>query len=530
MFDWLRLMPPYYMFRSPVGANYVSSGIDLLSYRQVAGEWNLGFDGLVKRRFNENPLVPGGVLAAETAGVRRLEIPLLLASTGTFNGLLGLEDHIRRFAVPGAFLDYRTKPLASQPLMRIDILGGELVPKWNERLAENSRREALLKLDVQPFAYPASSPFLLASTGSMALPGSLQLASTPGDYPALLRIRVSPVLATSFMAGGAGVWQIDALGWTNFTDIPVAANERAGAFIGPAVLFLADVIPGTVIHDDYAPVSGEASQSIIRSFISTQGVASGWQRLVRGDPFESFMGPGDTRGWVGRFRLWAYMRLGPSQGQPWQITADVVNSDAVGHALASAAPIATLAPAVASGSPGGWGAQPSPAFQIIDLGEITLPAQIASYQSGAKSAIRIWAAPASANAQAVGVPTTTIDFAGVFFQPLDLTSGMLARGLVSPSHVGGNPKDLEIDARGRTVAHWLGNGSYVGDDILAHYRGDFPMNQTWTKEAPNELAIFAAARKNATGATGPLVHAGHMRAAVSVHYTPRFNFLGHGTF
>lgn len=525
MFTTFRLAPPQ---------GYNATYIDLLPRLNYNADWDLGDGGLLRRSFLENPLVPGGVLTTESAGIRRMSVPVVLASSASYS-LADLERNVRRAIRPGAWLEYQGH--GASTLMRIDIAGGDLVyERFSPRVAQVGRRPAMLRLDVQPFAYPASGMILLASTASVALPGNVGLATSMGDMPGYLRIILAATAgATRYPPG---VWNMDAVAWAVTNNAAVSLEAQNG--MATAVTLGGPTSVSS--YDQFAPPVGGAGGTTTNARIFPQA-ASGWRPaltwLSGWDPRTENFGIYKA----GRYRAYAWARLGPSQALPWMLSFDCVPN--LLQAMASAAPIATLAPAVASGTPGAWGAQPSPAYQLIDLGEVTVPPALPSGYDGLPSGqsldyhFRLWAGAAT---NSVGVSTPILDIGGAWLQHLDLSSGVLQRGLAQPTHsvagvATGSIKTgrLYLDGRPNRRSILITHGGASPGilhrneplgDALQNYRGDVPALIPHNfVGAPQNLSLISGARSAASGATGPIVHAGPIYAAVSVEYSPQFVFL-----
>lgn len=538
MFTTLRLAPP----RGVIG-----STVELLPFLDYNAEWDLGDAQVIQRAFTENPLIPGGVLTSETAGVRRMTLPLVLASTASY-GLSQLEHVIRQRTRPGAWMEFRGA--GASTLMRIDILGGDLVyQRFNPRIAQVGRRPARLVLDVQPFAYPASGMILLASSASVGLPGKVSLVpnSMPGDAPGYMRVIISPTTGAAGQLVAAGTWLMDSLAW--------AIDRRStNYFGGDQVLPIGSWFGGTpvvatrIANDRFVPLDpGGASQSV-RLF---PAAGQGWTPAVYFQSLLDITDPLQTDGQLqGRYRAFAYARVGPSMALPFllSIDSDVPRNGAGGAAygaLASAAMVATVAPGVATGTPGIWGAQTATAYQLVDLGELTFPAIPSGFyidgssNSALISRARLWVGPATTGTY--GVATPVVDIAGVFLQPLDWSAGVLPRGLAHPTHsLAGAPNGgieshrLYLDSRPQRrhvlLTREQSTGSTLANnwpfaDLTQHYRGDFPL-LPYTEDVQGAyLHIIGGARSIASGATGPVAYSHQMSAAVSVEYSPQFVFL-----
>lgn len=529
MFNHLRLMPPIH----EVGASgFISSGIDLLPWRMTNEPWELGAAGVKTRTYAEGPGIIGGIQTSEQSGVRLWSFPLMLASNGTYSGLQGLERAIRIAAQPGGWLEYRTALPgaigASSPVMRVDLLGGELVPQWNERVHQVARGRAQLLLETAPIAYPASSPFLLRTVASVQLPGTLTVdgASVLGEHGGYLRLTIRPRVATTWPVGS---WVPDALGFVCWREQGnVGAEQGDHLLLGGNDGGFASGIGGTQMANPMA-IPGQnflASVYCQRAYLPSWGQ---W-RQVRVNPRSQANGfrTTDYGFSSGRNRLFGYFRLGPSQGMPWQLIADTAPYGAENIApLASAQPVATLAPAVASGDPGAWGAQASPAFTVLDFGEITLPALGASgFKGSLQTWIRFWAYTPSS------VATSELDFGGLLLLPADKSS-LIVRGVHAPTTTMGSQYAGYWDGRPQAQLAWavaplasnLASIVPVADRV-GELRGGFPMMPAVAQSGENiRFQVWGADRKAASGAGEILVHANLKWAEVRVEYQPDFVFL-----
>lgn len=484
-----------YVLTSPQGSTY-----DLASYIDLSGDGPDFGDEAMAAHYAENPAADGGMLSFESIGIRTMRFPILVASAVTPSGLLERESQLRLAARPGATLDVTLFGYdQANPAVRFDVQTGRYKPAYRVRENMVGVRRGVLELDTPPYGYWPTS-IVLASVASIGIPGKLDIpnASLIGDVPGLGEIKIVQfgAPATNYPAG---TWRPDLLGWS------FGGRANFTALWGGASLALADDIStGSTVGDVFAP----ASQG--RQVVPSQNLGA-WKQAVGVN-----IGGGLEPAYRGRHRLFAWAKLGPSQHLPWYVTGDVTLSPLT--ALASEAPIATLPPAVASGSPGAWGAQPSPAYTLLDLGEI----DIGGFASVASSAplVRLWISPATSN---VGVATTTITFGGAYFLPVDTAAGVIPRGLVVPTTQATayeNPH-IKLSAIEKTVA--LQPGGYVAD-LMAHYRGALPV----IGASVTQLNLIGGERPvgAAVTATGPVVRsfAEGVFTSLSVSYRPRFRF------
>lgn len=496
------------------------SGMEVASFVIEPGP-DFGEADLQKAIYSENPMMEGGVLAAEYVNVRRMAFPLRVASISSFGGAAGVQAWLRTLARPGATLDL-TPDGSTDPAVRFDVNAGRFEPNssWDrQQWKQTDRMEGTLKLDVQPLGYWPTL-ILLASSASVGLPGSLPIpnSSVIGDVPALVSLMIVPTNPTHYAAGS---WLTDTVAWS------FAAPAGAASFFtywGAGSVTRFSGITGTLAADKYA-VSSQAQQ-LVASQTQTN-----WDPMVAARLINN-TGAGLPMANNGRFRLFAYMRLGPSQSQPWQIAADTVLGAAESLApLGSAGPVATLVPEVASagGSVGAFGPQPSPAYQLLDLGDIDVP-PVGSQTANAPelTSLRLWSKPATSN---VGVATPILSFGGFYLLPLNGAAGVLPRGLAVPTiHPFASPTQTGYLIDSTLGQQWnfaVGNFSVSSQpqpvlDTTAQYRGVQPH----LAASNAQLDLLGAGRMVATGAasTVPARNAPTF-AKVSIAYRPRFLFM-----
>ena len=483
-------MPDSYVLR------FAGTSVEIATFTRAEGV-DFGTRDLLRFQHIEAPfdLVS---LQQKSAGVRKMAFPLIFrASAPGLN--LGLEDAealLRKLAQPGATIDL--KPQGATTATRFNILSGRYEVDYNVHHNREGFRLATLRLDTEPFGYWPTI-ITLASVASMALPGNITWAgSVIGDAPGLARVIFQPTVASSIAAGS---WMHDFIAWSVHSRASYLGLIQAaslGLFAGASLL-----------NDGFAP----ASQAV--RYAASQNQAD-WFQLTAYQ-LASALEPALR----GRHRAFAWMRVEPSQALPWYVAIDTVPQINPSAALASAQPVATIAPAVASGTPGAFGAQPSPAYTLVDLGEIALPATASGI--GGDQRIRLWAAPATSN---VGVASPVLLVGALGLLPIDGDAhGVLPRGLAYPSILTPSAGKLIVDATNRQVT--------INDRALdmgtanpalngwQHYRGVLPYIATGGR-----LDAIGATRKTAaSGATMPPVHNAPAWTSVSVQYMPRFQFL-----
>jgi hypothetical protein len=170
------------------------------------------------------------------------------------------------------------------------------------------------------------------------------------------------------------------------------------------------------------------------------------------------------------------------------------------------------------------GNQPSPAYNLIALGEVSLPA--AGSGLAQQTVVRIFHSSATTN---VGVATPYTRLAGIYLQPIgDKSSGVLPRGLLGPSVVSaGVGGAMSLDSIAGNALQFdnnlfVGGPSIPYSDLFAYYRGQLPIMGASTIS----LDLLGGGRKtNSNAASDPLVHSGRLFAQVGVECRPRFAFV-----
>lgn len=385
--------------------NPAGSSINVGSFR-TEDDADYGSKDLLKAGFSENALTDGGLLALETVGVRHMVFPIRLASVGAYGGLAGVQGLIRGMARPGATLDVQLENVPTADGVRFDVVAGRLEERWRLPLGRISRLEADLKLDVRPFGYLPTT-IVLASAASVGLPGALAIpnGSLLGDAPGLIEFYADATAATFYPAGS---WTFDLLAWS------------LGGGSGGSPFWSGASLTGIAA----ASVAGVAQAPASQALHTFHPGITGWARAAYLN-----VGSAISARYTGRHRVFAYAKLTPSQALPFYVSLDAGYIDGVSlNALASSAPVATLPPAEASGAPGAYGAQASPAFALLDLGEVTLPA--AGPGLAHADYLRLWVSPASSGGN---VATPIVSFGGLFLLALDGPNGVMPRGIGYPS-------------------------------------------------------------------------------------------------
>jgi hypothetical protein len=485
-----------YFLNSPQGSVYnLATWINLSQ-----GEPDFG-DGFMAANYTSNPAAEGGQLAYESIGVRTMRFPLLVASSSNAD-MLETEQLLRMAARPGAFLDIKLDGVATVDAIRFDVLTGRYKPDYSYRQQAIFVRQGILEVDVQPLGYMPTE-ILLASVASVGLPGKMTIpgGSILGDVPGLgnLLVQLTNAPPTNYPAG---TWGTDFMAWS------LGARASFSAYL-PAASFtsLGEFSAASLAGDKFAP----ASQGY--QIVPSQNLAN-WKVVA----YLQFGSLGQlSPAYRGRFRVFTWAKLGPSQPLPWYVSADVTEYD--NRALASVAPIATLAPAVASGNPGAYGAQPSPAYSLLDLGELAIPAHGSGASVNPK--LRLWISPATSNA---GVATTTITFGGVYLLPLSEAAGVVPRGIVVPTTNTGTTMEapfIRVNAIRQEITL---DGPPQSADLLAQYRGLFP----YVGPSSAQVDLLIGERPLGVAATGPVARSFNERndgVTVSLTYRPRFAFV-----
>jgi len=467
-----------------------------IEFASYSGPPDFGQKDLLKAAFLESPFTEGA-LSHEQTGPRKMAFPLILRGSQAISNLslYDQEALFRKLARPGAVLDL--KPQGATTAVRFDVLAGRYEFDYNVAHNREGIRLGLLKLETAPYGYWPTM-ILLASVASVALPGAMTWAgSIIGDAPGLAKIAFQPTVASNIAAGS---WMPDM--------VALGIHHRAsniGHYRAPSLALLAGA---SLLGDAFAP----ASQAI--RYAASQNQAA-WFQLTSYD-IASALEPAHR----GRFHAFGWFRAEPSQGLPWYVSLDSVAQALPSAALGSWAAIASVPPAVASGTPGAYGAQPSPAYILAELGDLTLPA-VGSGMGGGQR-LRLWAAPATSN---VGVASPVLLCGGLYLLPADSDfAGIMPRGLAMPTTLTPSAGRLTLDAEAgqALLSDYSLNlaTSLPAQNAWTYYRGPLPKVASGVR-----LELLVGTRKTASGATGPVVHNAPAFASVSVSYRPRFQFL-----
>lgn len=495
-----------YVLYSPGGASPVNLG------SWIRADPGPDFDpaAVMRSSYDEGP-GEGGIISTRRSGVRRFRFPLIVGSDAALGGLVGAERYLRELSRPGAFIDLQPESVASADAIRFDVIAGRWQPEYNLRHNAIAKRLGTLELDVQPYGYLPTWITLASWTSATVWSQAIALGSLPGDAPGQWQLQMMASIAGASVPGG-GSWYPDylAFGIARGGSLPAFGNATAAS--APYSL------TGTYNNADGNALFAATTLMAYWINLATTSFqpAFRWGAALGNHPY------------IGEHRLLAYMKLTPSQALPFQVTADVLDFELTGEPLASAAPVATLAPGVASGTPGGWGAQPSSAYVMLDLGVVKFP-QHGSTTLGLQSPIvRIWVAPATTN---TGIATSTIHFTGLSLIPLGAVHGIMPMGVMRPSIAHPSAYGSKIAVRQKERLVQQGSWGQTPGTLLQspqrsaldYFKGSLePLEAT---QADVTLVAHAAARKAGASTGAPLVHAGVTTISLQLEYRPRFQFL-----
>jgi hypothetical protein len=433
-----------------------------------------------------------------------MKFPLLLAS-GAAGGLDAVEAMLRQMTRPGAYVDLKPDGVASSEVVRFDVLGGRVNhDPYMVRLQEIGRRYVTVELDTQPYGYWPTW-VLLASTASLGLPGSLDLppASRLGDVPGLVLLAVTPTTMSS--AGGS--WIANTVAWSlgQASGAPLMYAPDTGATMSQG-----SAGSPTPLVDANSPAGSHTFGVDIGLNLLT--TATAWLKL----------GAVNLRGTErpGMYRVFAWTKLTPSGANPLQMTIDY--SAFSNAAMASANAIATIIPNLSSGPAAGvgaYGAVPSSAFVLNDMGLLTIPSIAGSLQA-TNAAFNLWVAGSSPGSALMSVAFGLLRVDGPAGAITNLTwvppGGVrLQRGL-----------GIRIDSSERSItAYDTSNPSTFIADLTANARGGMPAIGPSAARIDLIPGSIKIASTNVSAATTPHAHPGPEFATVGVYYRPRFSFL-----
>jgi hypothetical protein len=513
--------------------------IDVGSWLRADQSVDYGAHDVVKQEYAQNSLVDGGQFSYEHAAIRRMSFPLLVPSGGIVGQSLDtIEQLLGLYARPGGYIDIQPDGVPTAEMVRFDLLGGRVNhDPYSVQLQRIDRRFLRVDLDTQPYGYWPTTIILASQAAATAFPFSIAIppGSIMGDAPGLAQIVFQPSSPTYYNAGApsAQTWDFDGF-WYSL--------ERPGgqAFFTPSDFYVATtenniatfgVFGLAVASDSSAPFGARARAWFGNGLNGGSGSVGRWAQafVLASQMFDANNNvPTPYRG---RFRVFAALRLTPSMGVPWQITADEAAGAQYFAQMASANPVATLIP---QANPS-WADSPTSAYQYVDLGEHSWPR---SGGSGAADgfSFRIWAYAGPSGLPAVG--TATLELGGIFLQRLGQAAGIAGRGWVVPSVFNvlatGVGAVLGVRSRGRTLIDSIaGRMSFVGNganlatttlmigDARPVVSGQFPLIAT----ALNlDIGVFHR-RVDVAGATANTAIAGVPLVTASLAYRPRFKFL-----
>jgi len=551
----------------PPGASGLASAwastIQLGSWLDPEVGVDYGAKGLIRSIEAGNALVDGGQFGYRSAPIRHMAIPLIVntASPAMWEGMLA------RAAMPGAIIAVQPELVPSAQAVYFDVIDGRYEPEHNIFHNRVGVRKGVLYLDTQPYGYWPTE-ILLASSASVGWNGALAVngASVIGDVPPLAHILVQPTSASVYMPTGS--WFADMLAWSlagrpSFVPMMPAAkfvyratNLPWGDSNGPAAL----AYPASLIGDKYAPAS--QAWKVTPSLGAIPGFASAYPWTLLFSSSSLAIPSALEPAYRGRFRAFAFARSAPSN-YPWNMIVDAAPLGQ-GPALASANQLATWAQAafpsslyyiattissyIGAGNPGGATSFiPSPAYQILDLGELSLPPSGSGFQQSVE--LRVWGAPGPSANDSTG--SVQLYFGGLYLLPLDGAAGILTGGLTYPSVGAWGPtvmgaSDLSNDTAPGSILYIVGaspasmfqaafemgnrftdsflvvspsTASQALTDVRALHRGISPRLGAST----SQLVLLSGDKR--AGASTPVVQANFEFAEVSVSYRPLFQFL-----
>lgn len=421
-----------------------ASPIQLATWLQAEPGPNYGMAGLMAAQAGINPYSEGAVYV-DAPSVRKMELPLIIASSGAQGGLAGAESLIRRNAVEGGYVDIQPQGVPSSEAVRFDILAGHWNPDYSIHLQRHHRRVGVVELQTKAYGYWPTE-ITLASTASIGLPGRMAAtgAGIIGDVMPLLRLAVqatSPSVYETF----TGSWAQDVLAYS------MGARSPSYMAFWPAASIT--VGGGSLFGDAKAP----ASQGQI--VVGTSGT---WSKLGVID-ISSTLEPA----YRGAARVYAWMSLAPSQSGCLEVVADSVTDS-----LTDQSPIRESRVAAATVYPV-WGAsniQVPTGYQFVDLGVVNIPAQGSGNPQAVE--VRLWSRLGIDPAGYVATPL--VQLGGVMLMPQESSGALYGWRVPTFSHASGINSRLMVDGfRGEA---WLEtqNGdlaSHLPLKPAAGYRG-----------------------------------------------------------
>lgn len=417
-----------------------ASPIQLGSYIQADPGPDYGEKGHIEPHFDETPAVAGGQTLYTQTHIRKMTLPLMLASYGV--SLRSLESLIRLNAVQGGYIDVQPFSVPSAEAVRFDILAGQWEPDFRIRINELGRSQGNLMLQTQPYGYWPTW-ITLGSAASIGMPGFLPATAVArvGDVAGYGELIVSPTVVGSQYVWGS--MMPDVVLWS------LRTQPSFQPFLS-AASWQQDLIAGFGYS---ASMGGPAATGVTLN----QSPSGAWTRAAYYTLSQAL-----EPNYRGRFQAYALARVVAVQGAlqnvpAFNISLDAVSDAAGGAPLASAAAIASLSAQLIA----------SNGEQLIPLGRISLP-PIASGLSQAVR-LRLWAQ------EYAGLG---LEFGGIYLLPADQPAGVLTKALTVPSTHLGSTGRFALDSYERSA--FVGAPTGTLDQRLPispvpNYRGALPV-------------------------------------------------------
>lgn len=416
----------------PPGPSVAGSQLQLGTYLMADPGADYGAQGLIQSIESSNALRDGGVFAYRNVGPRRMSFPLLLRDVPG-QTLEQTESLLRRWTTAGAAVAVQPELVPSGQAVFFDVIDGRWEPDYDTFENRAGYRKGNLFLDTQPWGYWPTE-MLLASAASQGWMGNLAVsgASVIGDVPPLVRVQIVPTGASCFLADPFGGNASPLL--TDMVAVSFGARPSFNPYI-PAAAFLPQTIgfSGSAGGNSLGVLAGDAfapgSQAI---FWSAQASVNGGEpggftlAAISASAISSALEPA----YRGRFRAFGFFKyLATSAAAATSTFSAIMDAERAGlpstfAAMASGNQLATLGCASTSLN---TFFRASNAYQVLDMGELTLPA---GGGSGLQEQIRL---RLFLNATTSTYYAATVGFAGVYLLPVDGAAGILTRGGAVPS-------------------------------------------------------------------------------------------------
>lgn len=530
-----------------------ASPINLGTYLNAGeGQPDFDFGNVFRAEYTDAAAIDDAGLAFISSGRRAFRFPLLLRPAGQQTGASVIDQVaaiIRQHALGGGYIDLQPEGIPSAAAVRFDVLGGQLREAYNIRHQGVSRRMAQLELGVRPFGYWPTEILLASAAAATYGPQRLtwNTGSVVGDAPALARFNLVPTNIASPIASAVGLWghYIDGFAWS------IARASGATLTIMPSAFVAATSalsIPAASVPITFATTISEPTFTPYGQFMRI-GISPTWgPRWLQLAGF--FMPPDWATSYDGRFRVFGYFRSTPSWSATaaYQVTMDVAQGASQPGGfyqqagfLASAAPVGTVLPqANASFGDIANNSLASGAFQIIDLGEHTIPYGPSGLE-GRTAGLRLWVYPGPSN---MGVATPALEFGGFWLQPLSGPAGAMERGMIYPtqwnvtassgfsqSAAFSHGHKVQLDRiRGRafmTPRDDGGDPAVASEGMLSNLMGNHQGALPVIPGSAGSLDVLPFGRQTARGATNGIFHGGHA-LRMSLYYRPQFVFMPGG--